>query len=433
VVALASAVARSGGRSGVVTAFVALAIGVALPQPIVRHWIRPAPGSGRAPLVILGLDSLSYEDDLSHLRAIADDHGGTWYSHAVTPALFTNAVWTSILRAEPVRTHGIFNTFQEFRASSDTLVARARAAGWRTVSVFPDQITCAVGSQAGFDEDRSGPIGWRQLTTPIVANASILLPLVRPMLPAALLGSVPPNHAGTYTYDLDRELDGIFAEGDHGGRALVVSHLTYLHHPRFPSYRRLTAEETRRVLWAPAGQVRDRSFDWQSQESSSDVIPLRSWKVRRLTAAVEAAIVRNGFLDPERGGQLLLLSDHGDRVGLTPNTFWKPAYHRVPLLTIGLPARSDPDAPISLLDVTTLVGLTPDTPPHDPAVEFAVPVRRQWPDLVRSAVLKWNGSVKLDDTILSDIFHALRLNRPWPERHPAQVYQVFASAAPPTS
>ena len=427
VAAAASALARADGWRGGVVAAVTLMIGLGLPQPVLRGWIHAPSGSGQAPLVVLGLDSLSHSDDLTALRALGARHGGTWYTHAVTPGLLTNAVWTSILLARPVREHGIFHTFQTFPAASDTLVTRARSAGFRTVSVFPDQITCAVGSQAGFDEDRSGPVGWRQLATQLVENASLLLPVVRPILPQRVLSAVPANHAGTFTYDLDRELDSIFGEGDQGGRALLVSHLTYLHHPRFPSYRELTRSERRGVWWTPAGEVRDWSFDWQNRHVSSGGLDLRHWKVHRLTTAVAAAIERTGFLGAERGGQLLLLSDHGDRVGLTPDTFWKADYHHVPLLTVGLPARSDPDAPVSLLDVANLVGLAPDELPHDPAVEFMLQAPSQWPEFIRSIKLDWKGSVSFDPTLLAQVFHDLRLHRPWPEQYPAQVYLVFAS------
>jgi hypothetical protein len=430
VVAAGSAACCGRGRRGVVVAAITLAIGTALPLPVARQLLSVAPGSGRAPVVVLGLDSLSHSDDLATLRGLAEDHTGTWYTHAVSPGLLTNAVWTSILLARPVRDHAVFHTFQPFPAGSETLVSRARTAGLRTVSVFPDQITCAVGSQAGFDEDRGGPIGWRQLATQLVENASLLLPVVRPLLPEGVRGTVPANHAGTFAYDLDRELDGIFGEGDGGGRALVVAHLTYLHHPRFPSYRELTARERERLWWAPAAEMKDRSFDWQDRQQSSDALELRPWKVRRLTAAVTAAVARTRFLAPARGGQLLVLSDHGDRAGLTPNSFWKADYHHVPLFTIGLPARPDLDAPISLLDVASLIGVAPDEPAHDPAVEYAVSTPSQWPQLVRSLALDWDGLVSLDPALLSEIFQGLRLHRPWPAQSPAQVYLVFASRPP---
>jgi hypothetical protein len=127
-----------------------------------------------------------------------------------------------------------------------------------------------------------------------------------------------------------------------------------------------------------------------------------------------------------------VLSDHGDRAGLTPNTFWKPEYHHVPLLTVGLPARSDPDMPISLLDVASLVGLAPGAPARDPAVEYIVSAPAQWPQLVRSAALDWQGTVALDEQLLGTIFRGLRLHRPWPAQHPAQVYLVFAPRPPAT-
>jgi hypothetical protein len=82
--------------------------------------------------------------------------------------------------------------------------------------------------------------------------------------------------------------------------------------------------------------------------------------------------------------------------------------------------------------VANLVGLAPDEPAHDAAVEFTVSAPAQWPRLVRSVELGWDGSVSLDATLLTQIFHGLRLHRPWPEQHPAQVYLVFAPP-PPTS
>jgi hypothetical protein len=430
VAAAGGAVLRAGGWRGGVVAAAVLAFGVVVPQPVARRLLPTRAGSGAASMVVLGLDSLSHSDDLAALRAFGERHGGTWYTHAVSPGLLTNAVWSSVLLGQPVREHGVFHTFQPFPPASDTLVSRARGAGLRTVSVFPDQITCAVGSQGGFDEDRSGPIGWRQLATHLVENASLLLPVIRPVLPRVLLGSVPANHAGTFAYDLDRELDGIFAEGDEGGRAFVVAHLTYLHSPRFPGYADLTPSERERVWWTPAGEVRDRSFDWQDQHLRSDALALRPWKVRRLTTAVAAAVARTRFFAADRGGQLLVLSDHGDRAGLTPNTFWKPEYHHVPLLTVGLPAHPDPDTPISLLDVANLVGLAPGEPAHDPAVEYIVSAPAQWPQLVRSVALDWSGGVTLDPSLLAPIFQGLRLHRPWPAQSPAQVYLVFAPRPP---
>jgi hypothetical protein len=423
--AAGAAILRGGGVRGVVVALVVCAVGAAVPQPVARGILPTRVGAGRAPIVVLGLDSLSHADDLAQLRRLAALPGGSWYAHAVSPGLLTNAVWTSILRMQPVHTHGVFHTFQAFPAAADTLVTRARDAGLRTISLFPDQITCAVGSQAGFDEDRSGPIGWRQLATSIVENASLLLPVARPLLPR--LGDVPANHAGTYAYDLDRELDQVFAEGDRGGRALMIAHLTYLHSPRYPSYRELDAAERHRVWWTPAGRVRDRSFDWQDEQHDSDAIALRPWKVRRLTGAVLASLERTRFLAPARSGQLVVLSDHGDRAGLSPATFWKPEYHHVPLVTVGLPARPDLDAPISLLDTAALLGLAPSAAPSDPSVEFIVSAPAQWPPLVRSAQLAWDGTVTLDAALLAEIYAGLRLHRPWPAEVPARVFLVFAA------
>jgi hypothetical protein len=429
IVTVLAAMLRAGAARGVAVGLVALGIGVTVPRPVTDRWLATAIGPGQAPLVVLGLDSLSHADDLAALRALVARHDGVEYPYAVSPGLLTNAVWTSILLMQPVHAHGVFHTFQRFPTAADTLVTRARRAGFRTVSVFPDQITCAVGSQAGFDEDRSGPVGWRQLATQTVENASLLLPVVRPLLPQPLRGSVPANHAGTFAYDLDRELDDIFGEGSTDRRAFMAAHLTYLHSPRYPQWAELTREERTRVRRTPAGEIHDRSFDWQDRHAGTDAIPLRPWKVRRLTQAVVAAVERTRFFSPERGGQLVLLSDHGDRAGLAPDTFWRPEYHHVPLVTFGLPAHRDVEAPISLVDTASLLFLASGEAPRDPSVEFIVSAPAQWPQLVRSVRLGWDGSVDLDERLLAGIFAGLRAHRPWPAEQPVRLRLVFGHRA----
>ena len=172
---------RPGARAPL--AVTMLSIGLLAPLPVVAR-AQVAGSFGDAPrLVILGLDSLSHADDLSTLRAWVRRERGAWYERAVTPGLLTNAVWASIMTGRPISDHGVFETFQSLTPESATLIREASAQGYRTVSFFPDQLTCAVGSEAGFDRVQSGPVGWRQLVLPIVANSSILVPLVKPLLP----------------------------------------------------------------------------------------------------------------------------------------------------------------------------------------------------------------------------------------------------------
>ena len=126
-------------------------------------------------------------------------------------------------------------------------------------------------------------------------------------------------------------------------------------------------------------------------------------------------MMRTKFL--ERGGRLLLFSDHGNRPGLTMDNFWQERYHHVLLTTFGLPSR-DPDNPISLIEAGSLLGLAPNMPNFKPAVEFVMSQPRDWPELGKRARLRWNGSVELDQNILTKVFQRLRAYRPWPWHEP---------------
>jgi hypothetical protein len=384
-------------------------IGVIVPLPTTVG--TSLEGTQRRPsdIVVLGLDSVAQTDDVRELRGWIQSNAGAWYSHAVTPGLLTNAVWASVITAQPVREHGVFHTFQRLPPDRARLVSAARRAGYRTVSLFPDQLTCSIGSDAGFEEDRSGPKGWRQLVLRIVQNSSILLPLVRPLLPKFPWSPAPPNHGGTFTYDLDREIREVLFSGEDGRRTLVAAHLTYLHNPAYPRLVDLSWDEVRKVATAPAGSLRDRSFDWQDREYSEDAIPLRRWKLARLQKVLVSALEDTGFTN--RGGRLLVFSDHGDRAGLTTQTFADTRFHHVILATVGLPSRAL-DEPISLIDIGSLLGFL-DARSSDPAVEFAISPPTVYPLLLNSARLHWSGTVELDSRLLGDVFRELRFHRPW--------------------
>jgi hypothetical protein len=80
------------------------------------------------------------------------------------------------------------------------------------------------------------------------------------------------------------------------------------------------------------------------------------------------------------------------------------------LATFGVPPRC-PDAPISLIDIGALLGLS-DTR-AEPVVEFAIAPLNVWPALMNSARLEWSGDVELDPTLLAEIFAGLLRHKPW--------------------
>ena len=199
---------------GVGLAAALLAAGVLMPTPAIAR-ARLLLSSGDSPaIVILGLDSVSMEDDVEQLRQWTLANNGAWYEKAVTPGLLTNAVWASILTEKPVSEHGVFHTNQHLAAERATLLRRAEARGMATVSFFFDQLTCTVGSETGFTVDRSSPMGWRQLLIPIVANSSILIPAIRPILPNGW-SALEANEVGLYSVQ-PRSLVHGSADGEGG-------------------------------------------------------------------------------------------------------------------------------------------------------------------------------------------------------------------------
>ncbi len=398
--------ARPGKR--IRLAVVLIVLGVSGPAPaMIRGALERVLGHP-SDVVVLGLDSLSHHDDIAPLKTWTNARRGTWYEYAVAPGLLTNAVWSSILTMKPVSAHRVFHTFERLTMPS-VFLAAARDKGYRTVSVFPDQLTCAVGSQAGFDDDRSGPVGWRQLLLPIVANNSFLMPIVKPAFPRVWPMTSPSNLAGTFTYDVRREIRGILRAGSSGRRTLVAAHLTYSHLAAYPKSLDLSWTELRDVARAPARLVEDRSFDWQDVDRPTDPIPLQRWKLSFLQAVIRDEVESSGFLDGQR--DLVIFSDHGHRRGLSDETFQDERYHRVLLATFGRPARC-PDTPISLIDIGALLGFSDRR--AEPVVEFAMAPLNLWPALMKSARFRWAGDVDLDARLLAEVFAGLRRHTPWP-------------------
>jgi len=415
-VALLAAVVALGagatGRPGARLRLAALLLAVGVVSPTAAFARASLEGAWGEPprVVVLGIDSLSYGDALGPFRNWVEAESGTWYERAVTPGLITNAVWTSILTMEPVRTHRVFHTFQRLPEGGATaFMAAARARGYQTVSFFPDQSTCAVGSQAGFDQDRSGPVGWRQVLLPIVANSSFLVPIVRPALPRVWPSPSAANQAGSFTYDVRRDIRAIFSAGVTGRQTLVAAHLTYLHLPAFPRSADLSWAEIRRIARAPARVMRDRGFDWQDVGLPTDPVPLREWKLAFLRRTIESELRATRYL--AKGGQLVLFSDHGHRAGLTLENFADARYYHVLLATFGVPARRQSE-PVSLVDIGSLLGFSNGR--TEPAVEFALAPSAMWPTLVNSARLRWSGGVDLDAGLLAQISKDMRRDVPWP-------------------
>lgn len=130
-----------------------------------------------------------------------------------------------------------------------------------------------------------------------------------------------------------------------------------------------------------------------------------------------------GYLDPSGRNRLVLFSDHGNRRALTEENFGRPQYHRVIFATFGLPLR-EPLLPISLLDISELVGFPdPSRPgPAAPIVEYTNAMGSEWLHLLESARLRLDGEISLDPAIVEKIGKRLMAYEPYaqkPEYSPA--------------
>ncbi len=373
--------------------------------------------AGAGTTVILGLDSISQVEDTGILRDFATRNKGTWYERPVTPGLLTNPVWTSILTGRTVGETGIFFIYQvpDWDRIPDNLVKRARSSGYVTYSYVSDQFTTHFGSMAGFENDRSGPIGWKQEATAFLKNGHIFLPVLLPYLPRLPLGRTPANQSGTFAYSIRGELNEVLCVGrGQRTKTLIAAHNDYLHQPCYPSYSELSGEERGKVLAARAGSLVDHSLDWQYPVEWDEPLGLYEWKLRHLQEVVADCVIGTGFLAPARGNKLLIFSDHGSRTGVLAENFGEEKYHRVILIGFNTEKR-DPAAPISLLDIPALIGL-PDAlrpGPADPVVQYVNVVQGEWAELLQTSRPGMDGTIWLDKKVVVPMGRRLLGFRPY--------------------
>lgn len=372
--------------------------------------------------LLLGIDSLSQFDDLAGFKRLSMEHGGVWYQRPVTPALYTNAVWASILMHRLPRETGIFTIFQSlnWRDAPFNLVRRAKEAGYATWVYFSMQITYYTCSEAGFDHVHSGPKGWLQVATVSLKNASIFLPVLLPHLSAIPFSRTPANQCGTFTYDLQKDIRSILISGSSHEKTLVMAHLAYLQESHYPSFRVLSPQERKAVLKAPVRSIKDQGLHWKYFHTPAEPLSIYRWKIRHLQRTIADELVQSGFFSREKGNRLALFSDHGIRHGLREENFGLPMYHRVMLTTFGLASR-DPQKPISLLDLGEMLGFPdPSRPgPAEPVVENAVLSESELTDLMRGAALRPDGGVEFHPPTLRRIQKRLKGFRPYPIREAA--------------
>lgn len=403
-----------GNRRGAAAAALIVAIALAAGWAITSLPILTAgPATVANSIVLLGLDSLSQSDDVLRLKEFTTRHAGTWYSNAVTPALVTNAVWGSILMHRPPSESGVLLVYQEVDWSRVpfNLVAEANRRRYKTYSFFSSQFTSYVGSKAGFQVDRSSPVGWLYPATGFVKNASVFMPILLPRLPPIPFSGAPRNQEGTFAYDLRAAVREILTATDGKHPSFVAAHLDYLHAHGFPRNREL-GSDVRTVLDARVGMLEDQSLDPESPTTDAP-FPLREWKIQHLQRVVAEELEASDFF--RRGNRLVIFSDHGLRSGFSATNFGKRSYTHVLLATFGVPARPM-SAPVSLIDIAQMISMPAPgkTRPHAPVVQHAA-VSPQEAIAIQKSIrerrcgggLRSDGTVGLDWEIVRQIARRL--------------------------
>jgi len=414
-IALLLGIRAAGARGGAQWA-AAIAIGAVLGWTAGRlPAIRRGRGAPTGSIALLGIDSLSQSDDLSTLRDLAARRGGAWYPHAVSPGLLTNAVWTALLEHRTVRETGVWEIFMttDWAKVPFNLVREARRRGFETVSYFSDQFTTYVGSEAGFETNRSGPMGWLQLATATLKNGSVFLPVALPRLPSLPGARTPRNQSGTFAFDVAAELDDMLTGVEPGRPVFAAGHLDYLHQPLYPRLSELTPAERRVVLRSPVESAQDFSVDWQYPKVPGDALGVYRWKIARVQRLVAEAVERTKFLDPKLQNRLVLFSDHGNRKSLTEQNFANPGYWNVLFSTFGVPAGNAAD-PVSLLDIPSMLGFAdPQRPaPAFPAVQFAG-INDQETAQLSNAYFLMDGRIIADPRVMAEIGRRIKEYRPF--------------------
>jgi hypothetical protein len=405
---------HGGSRRGM--AFVSVVLATTVLLWAASRFPRSAREAGSRETVLLGIDSVAQTDDLSLLRDATKHLGGVWYEKAVPPGLLTNSVWPSILMNRKPSETGVFLVFQKpnWVRAPFNLVLRARREGCRTFAFLETGFSAYIGREAGFDESDGGPRGWLQPATAVVKDASVLLPVLLPRLPAIPGALTPANQTGTFAYDVRGEVHRIFTAGSKERCSFTASHLDYLHQTDFPAFSQLTPAEQRAVWGARTGAVWDLALDWQNPAVPGQPLDVTAWKLRNVQRVVLEELVATRFLDPVRGNRLILFSDHGNRKNINEVNYGKPRYHRVLFATFGVPPR-DPAAPISLMDIAAMVGLAdPRRPgPAEPVVEYTNATQKEWSQMMDSARLERDGSIILDPKVVEQIGQRMTEFRPY--------------------
>ncbi|MBI4424553.1 MAG: hypothetical protein HY554_12535 [Elusimicrobia bacterium] len=425
----AGALATLAGFAACVAAVVALPWGVgatagmlaAVSIGALSSWLlagapaAPSGGATSGSIALVDLSGLTPDRDPSLLRTSLARHGVAWYERPVPPALTPGDVWASILGQRPPSADGLRRLPDAGPASEVrlSLLVDARKAGYRAVARLGDRSAAFLGAAPDFRLDRSGPAGWLQPATAAIKDSGVLLSIFLPRLPDVPGAGTPANQAGTWGFDLPRELDGALAAPP---GSIVAFQCDFLRQPYYPSFGRLSGPERDAVRRALVHSLRDHGPDPEHRLIPGEPLSIAGWKARYLQQAFAEALERAAFLAPASGNRLVVFSEPGAwDTGLDDAVDGeRRAAGAAILATFGLPVR-DLEAPASLLEIGGLLGFGP--PPERgslrPVIAAAWPSLETRGRLALTASLGRDGRLALDAAALEASQWTLRTLEPF--------------------
>jgi hypothetical protein len=260
---------------------------------------RPAAATDKPHVIILGIDSLRYDEtrpggptDAVNVRRFLEE--SISFSDATTPLARTFPSWLSILTGRnPHTTGGIINLLPRERIrTGETLGDLFRRAGYRTVYGIDEVRFSNIDTSYGFDEAITPPIGASDFLIGWFGDTPLSNLLVNTRLGAALFPHLHANRGAAKLYDPGTYLQQVERRLDFEQPTFLALHLTLAHWP----------------------------FIWRDAPDARGVVKRRKLAVERVDrqfAAALAMLERRGAL---KNALVVVLSDHGESLGLMEDT-----------------------------------------------------------------------------------------------------------------
>jgi arylsulfatase A-like enzyme len=286
---------RPGARSAIVATAIA-AIGAVAAVPDTHS---PAPPSDKPHVIIIGIDSLRFDETRPGGPAFAPNVArflsqSVSFEDAITPLARTFPSWVSILTGRHPHTTGAYINLLPRRmiTTGETLGDLFRRAGYRTVYGIDEVRFSNIDESYGFDQIVTPPMGASDFLIGWFGDTPLSNLVVNTRLGALLFRYVHANRGAAKTYEPEEFIERVARELRFDRPTFLTLHLTLAHWP----------------------------FSWRDSPGELGVKGEHATAVKRVDeqfANLLATLERSGAL---ANALVIVLSDHGEAVGLETDT-----------------------------------------------------------------------------------------------------------------